>query len=277
MSRSPRPAGCWRRYARRIVQLRDEALRQLGQLTTLKAGTLAVAAHESAAVYLLPAALRGYLERFPDIKVGIHRSRLNEIPRQVMDREVDIGFVKDEPAFHELHSTEVHLDHMVLVAAPRHRLAGRPNVTIEDLAGEAFVLHSLCATTAEMMRRVFEQHRIKFRVVAELWSFENIRGFVREGVGLAIVPGVTVREDLRDGWLVRIPMPVLEVARRTLMIYREQGYLSDSASELIKLVRNFNWEGARSPALSPAIAGPRLVGYEGRRAAPPRRRRIRTS
>ena len=260
-------------YARRIVQLRDEAVRQVGQLKTLNAGTLAVAAHESAAVYLLPAALRGYLERFPDIKVGIYRSRLNEIPRQVMDREVDIGFVKDEPAFHELHSTEVHLDHMVLVAAPRHRLVGRPKVTIQDLAGEAFVLHSQCGTTAEMMRMVFDQHGIKWRVVAELWSFENIRGFVREGVGLAIVPGVTVQEDLRDGLLVRIPMPVLEIARRTLMIYREQGSLSDSALELIKLVRNFNWDRAGSTALSPAIGGPRLIEYEGRRAAPPGRRR----
>src|SRR5688500_15189310 len=105
-------------YARRIVQLRDQAMRQLDQLQPPKAGTLAVAAHESAAAYLLPAALRAYLERFPDIKVSIYRSRLNEIPRQVMDREVDIGFVKDEPAFNELHSTEVHLDHMVLVAAP---------------------------------------------------------------------------------------------------------------------------------------------------------------
>ena len=26
------------------------------------------------------------------------------------------------------------------------------------------------------------------------------------------------------------------------MIYREQGYLSDSARELIKIVRAFNWE-----------------------------------
>ena len=230
-------------YARRIVQLRNEALRQVGQLKTLKAGTLAVAAHESAAVYLLPAALRGYLERFPDIKVGVYRSRLSEIPRQVMDREVDIGFVKDEPAFHEVYSTEVHLDQMVLVAAPRHPLVGRPNVTIQDLASEPFVLHSLCTTTAEMMHRVFEQHRIKLRVVAELWSFENIKGFVREGIGLAIVPGVTVRENLHDGSIARIPMRALEIPRRTLMIYREQGYLSGCASELIKLVRTFNWEG----------------------------------
>ena len=254
-------------HARRMITLRDEAMRQIGQLTTLKAGTLAIAAHESAAVYLLPVALRGYLERFPDIKVGIYRSRLTEIPRQVMDREVDIGFVKDEPAFHEVHSTEVHVDQMVLVAAPRHPLVGRSNVTIQDLAGEPFVLHSLCSTTAEMMHQVFEQHAIALKVVAELWSFENIKGFVREGVGLAIVPGVTVREDLRAGTIARIPMRALEIPRRTLMIYREQGYLSDCASELIKLVRNFNWESAGTiPPLAAAPRVPRTTSVRARRS-----------
>jgi len=78
--------------------------------------------------------------------------------------------------------------------------------------------------------------------VAELWSFENIKSFVQEEVGLAIVPGVTVRQELRDGTLVRIPLRELSVARRTLMIYREQGYVSDTARELIKIVRAFNWD-----------------------------------
>jgi hypothetical protein len=41
-----------------MVHLRDEALRQVTELKSLKAGTLAIAAHESAAVYLLPAPLR---------------------------------------------------------------------------------------------------------------------------------------------------------------------------------------------------------------------------
>ena len=30
--------------------------------------------------------------------------------------------------------------------------------------------------------------------------------------------------------------------RRTLMIYREQGYVSDTARELINIVRAFNWD-----------------------------------
>jgi DNA-binding transcriptional LysR family regulator len=256
-------------YARRMVTLRDEAMRHVCQIKTLKAGRLGVAAHESAAVYLLPVPLRTYLARYPDIKVGIYRSRLNEIPRQVMDREVDVGFVKDEPAFHELQWTEVHLDQMVVIASRRHRLADRPHVTVEDLANEPFVLHHLCNSTAEMVNRIFDRHRTRLRVVAELWSFENIKSFVREDVGLAIVPGVTVREELRDGMLARLHVPELEIRRRTLMIYREQGYLSEPAAELIKLMRNFVWETQTPTVADPAA----IIQHPGSSAAPRSRRR----
>jgi DNA-binding transcriptional LysR family regulator len=260
-------------YARRMVHLRDAALQHVDDLKALKTGTLEIAAHESAAVYLLPGALRAYLRLFPDIKVRIHRSRLAEIPRLVMDREVDIGFVKDEPAFHELHTVEVHSDQMVLIAAPDHPLASRTDVSVRDLASEPFVLHHLCGTTALAVLRLFEEHGTRCRIAAELWSFENIKNFVREQVGLAIVPAITVREELADGSLVRIPLRELSMPRRTLMIYREQGYVAHPARELISLVRAFNWEAVDPAPPRLALAPAQLRAVRGRRslASPPRR------
>jgi DNA-binding transcriptional LysR family regulator len=234
-------------HARRMVQTRDDAMRELGALKNLTTGTLTMAAHESAAVYLLPAPLRWYLSRFPEIKVSIYRSRLADIPRQVMDREVHVGFVKDEPCFRELTSVEVHADEMVLVASRRHPLASRATVHIADLGAEHFVLHHLCSTTEQMILRLFEEHHTPCHIAAELWSFENIKSFVLAEVGIAIVPRITVAQELRDGTLVHIPVPELNVPRRTLMIYREQGYLSDSARELIKIVRTFNWDAKVTP------------------------------
>jgi DNA-binding transcriptional LysR family regulator len=249
--------------ARRLLALRDNALREVSELRTLKAGRLTIAAHESAAVYLLPGPLRHYLQKFPNIRVGIHRSRLAEIPRQVMDREVDVGFVKDEPAFHELHWVDVHTDEMILVASPEHPVAKRQKVQIRDLGAERFVIHHGCNATTDRILQLFEQHGTRCRVVAELWSFENVKSFVREEVGLAIVPGITVRRELADGALVRVTLPELGMPRRTLMVYRDQGYLSESATELIKLVRSFNWEqepmavSPEAPAASaPAARGP---------------------
>jgi DNA-binding transcriptional LysR family regulator len=233
--------------ARRMVRLRDDVMRQVMELQSLKAGTLSIAAHEAAAVYLLPAALRTYVQRFPDIKVGVYRSRLEEIPRQVMDREVDLGFVKDVPVFQELQSVELVSDEMVCVASPRHPLAGRRTVSVRDVSSEHFVLHHLCATTADKILRLFEQHSTRCRVAAELWSFENIKQFVTEEVGLAILPGITVRQELKDGTLARIPIRELVMPRKTLMIYRDQAYLSEPARELIRIVRAFNWEQPAAP------------------------------
>src|SRR5215471_16505996 len=229
-------------YARRMVGLRNEAMRQVAELTALRAGRLTIAAHETAAVYLLPAALRTYVKRFPNIKIGIYRSRLEEIPRQVMDREVDVGFVKEIPAFHELQWVEVHSDEMICIASPRHPLARRDAVSVKDVSSERFVLHHQCSATAEKILRLFEQHSTHCRVVAELWSFENIKEFVHQDVGLAIVPAITVRQELKDGSLVRIPLSGLAMPRRTLMVYRDQGYVSETARELIGIVRDFNWQ-----------------------------------
>jgi DNA-binding transcriptional LysR family regulator len=231
-------------YAHRMVRLRDEANRQLGALKNLNAGTLTIAAHESAAVYLLPAPLRSYLRSFPHIKVGIYRSRLDDIPRQVLDREVDVGFVKEEPNFRGLEVVDVHSDEMVLIASPQHPLAKRGEVRIHDLSEEGFVLHHLCSSTEQKILRLFDDYSIRCRIVAEVWSFENVKGFVRENVGLAIVPRITAEQELRDGLLVEIPVKELRIPRRTVMIYCSQGHLADSAREMIRIMRDFTLGGS---------------------------------
>lgn len=228
-------------YARRMVQGRDEAMRQIGALRDLKRGTLDIAAQESAAVYLLPGPLHAFLTRFPDIKVAMSRSSVAEIPRQVLDREVQIGFVQDMPGFRELEAVEVHCDDLLLIASPQHRLAARSTVSIKELDGEQFALPSLCTSTERVIMRLFAAHNTRCRVVAELWSFENIKSFVQANVGLAIVPRITVAQELRDGSLVCVPVGELDLRQRTLMIYRDEEYLSEPARELMKLVCAFKW------------------------------------
>jgi DNA-binding transcriptional LysR family regulator len=58
---------------------------------------------------------------------------------------------------------------------------------------------------------------------------------------MAIVPSVTVRHELKSGVLVRLSLPELTMPRRTVMIYRDQGYISDAAREFIRIVRASNW------------------------------------
>lgn len=232
-------------YAQRMVRLRDDAMHSVAELGNFSSGHLSIAAHESAAVYLLPGPLRTYFRQFPQIKVGIYRSRLGEIPRQVMDREVDIGFVKEAPSFHELQSVLVHSDDMVLIASPRHRLATRPGVSIRDLGNESFVVHHLCSSTEQKILRLFKAHDTRCRIAAELWSFENVKHFVRQDIGLAIVPRVCVEEDLAEGTLVNVPVEEMDMPRETYMVFRDLKDLPPPAVQFVDTVRTFQWRTVR--------------------------------
>jgi DNA-binding transcriptional LysR family regulator len=229
-------------YAKNMLKLRDSAMRQISELHSLSTGHLTIGAYESAAVYLLPGPLRSYFRHFPRIKVGIHRRPLDEIPRQVMDREIDIGFVNDETTFHGLKSVMIHADEMICIASPRHPLTTRSRVKVTDLATEPFVVHHLCSTTEQKILRLFEAHGTRCNIAAELWSFENVKHFVQQDIGLAIVPRVTVLQELSTGALVEVPVEGLDISRRTLMVFQERGYVSDCAQQFIDMVEQFNWQ-----------------------------------
>jgi DNA-binding transcriptional LysR family regulator len=174
-----------------------------------------------------------------------------------MDRQIDVGFVKDEPVFHGLKSVMVYADEMILIASPRNPLATRPLVKLKDLGSEPFVVHHQCSTTEQKILRLFDAHGMHCHIAAELWSFENVKHFVQEDIGLSIVPRVTVLQELAAGTLVEIPVEGLDMSRRTLMVFRDRGYVSDSAQQFVDLVKQFNWNGWLSrPAEALATRGP---------------------
>jgi DNA-binding transcriptional LysR family regulator len=226
-------------YARRMLALRDEAAKRLTELKNLKIGALSIAAHESAAIYLLPRPLRDYFQVHPLVKISVCQSSLEDIPRKVMTRDFEIGFVKERPNFRELECMEVYSDRMVLIASPHNPLALCQRINVTDLDERPFVVHHQCGTTERIVMQLFADNRIRCNIIAELWNFENVKNFVQADLGLAIVPRITVIEELRAKSLVEIKIEELCMPRKTLMIYRS-GYLSDSARELVNIFRTFD-------------------------------------
>jgi hypothetical protein len=49
--------------------------------------------------YSPPWSLGYYLRLHPEIKIGVYQSPIEDIPRRAMDRDVQVGFVKEKPVF----------------------------------------------------------------------------------------------------------------------------------------------------------------------------------
>jgi DNA-binding transcriptional LysR family regulator len=224
-------------YARKMVKMRDEATRSISQLQALKAGTLSIAAHETAELYLLPGPLKHFAQLFPQVKLSVQRGGLDEIPRRVLDREVQIGFVREPPAFQELQSLQVYTDEMAFIVSPENRLASMASVSIQDLDGISLIVHKFCNWTEDTVQRLFQQHSITYRIAAELCSVESIKNMVFGDVGVAIVPRIAVLQELRERRLVQISMPQLKLPLRSMMVFRRDS-VSETAGQLIEIMRN---------------------------------------
>jgi DNA-binding transcriptional LysR family regulator len=224
--------------ARKMLKLRDDTLGRIRKIKNLSSGSLSIAAHESAAVYLLPKPLRKYLKSFPKIRVGLERRGTADIPGSVIDREVDVGFVRETPVGHGLCSELVHSDTLVPIASPRHPLANRQQLTLKDLEGEPFVVHHRCSTTEQILR-MFESHDMRCNITAELCSFENVKEFVMNDVGLAIIPGICAAKELEAGTLIRLPLGNLNLVRKSFVIFPNHGYLSESSQQFIEIMKEF--------------------------------------
>lgn len=224
-------------YAQRMLNLREEALEAVADYRRMLGGTLTIGANESTSLYLLPPLLLRYREAFPQIRINVQRHLSERIPMEVLERNLDFGFLSFEPVQAGLEFMVVHRDELVLVVPPDHPFASREEVPLRDLGRETFVAHNARTPARTHIFELFAKHRTPLNIAIELATLETIKDFVRLGAGLAILPRLSVRDALDAGTLVEVPVKGLAIEKVLRMVYRKEENLSHAARAFLALVR----------------------------------------
>jgi DNA-binding transcriptional LysR family regulator len=228
-------------YARRMLGLREKMTRSMLEFRTLGVGKVSIAAHESAAEYLLPAALAEFSAKNPKVRIEARLCDGHEIAHLVAEREVDLGFGISQTSRHGLCGEILHADPLVLVVPPAHHLAHKVTVSIAELNTERFIVHSRHTTMIDTVQRVFTSNGATMNVTAKLWKFETIKYFVRAGGGVAIVPE-SVISSADIGTLIPIRIAELDITRSIEVVYPDKGSLLPAPAALLNLLRQWRWQ-----------------------------------
>lgn len=223
-------------YARRLMNLRDEAKGAVGELKGLFRGRLTMGANESTSLYFLPPLLREFQKRHPAIRIEVHRNVSERIPAELLERNLDVGFLSFDPNDPSLLSRVVHRDELVLVVAPHHRLARRREVTVPELGRETFVAHNARTPAREKIFELFAAHGTPLRISLDLATLETIKEFVAQGAGAAILPGLTVAEEVKARRLVRVRVRGMRIPKLIRLVHRREESLSHAARAFVALV-----------------------------------------
>jgi DNA-binding transcriptional LysR family regulator len=230
-----------RDYALRLLALRREAASALGELKSLESGRLQLAANEYTCIYLLPAIDR-YRRAFPHIDVAVHRSLASHIPDELNLRTFELGMLSFRPDPVHFRSIAVYADTLACIVGPAHPLAGAKRVSISQLGEETFIAHNVASPLRKRVIEAFQRHRTPLKMAIELPTIEAIKRFVAMGNGVALVPHLTVAQELESGALVRIPVEDLEAKRILRLVHRRQATLSYAASAFLRTIKTLAQE-----------------------------------
>jgi DNA-binding transcriptional LysR family regulator len=230
-----------RDYALRLLALRREAASALGELKSLESGRLQLAANEYTCMYLLPAIDR-YRREFPHITVAVHRMLASRIPDELNLRTFELGMLSFRPDPAHFRSIAVYADTLAFIVSPSHPLAGAKRVTISQLGEETFIAHNVASPLRRKVIEAFQRHRTPLNMGIELPTIEAIKRFVAMGNGVALIPHLTVAQELKSGDLVRIPVEDLEARRILRLVHRRQATLSYAARAFLRTVKTLAQE-----------------------------------
>jgi DNA-binding transcriptional LysR family regulator len=221
-------------YAEKLLNLRGEATESLAELRELQKGKLAIAANEFTALYLLPL-LAEFRRLHAMIKIAVQRSLGSHIPDDVLRYSAELGVLSYQPQEVSLHSIVVYLDELVFIVPPNHPLASAGPVSIRQLGAESFVAHIVSSPYREKVLQLFKTHKTPLHMDLELPTLQAIKQFVAMGNGVALIPEISVENELARGELVRIPVRELQLKRKLRLIYRKDANLSHAARAFLKV------------------------------------------
>jgi DNA-binding transcriptional LysR family regulator len=224
------------RHVRRIGQQLREAEEALAAIRGVKGGRLLIGV-VSTAKYFAPRLLVAFRALHPEAELRLRVHNREAVVRLLADNEIDLAVMGRPPQEFETVSAAFADHPLVIIASPRHLLAGRRRIAPADLAGEPFLIRELGSGTRAAMERFFAEHGVQPSDRTEMPSNETIKQAVMAGMGLAFISGHAIGLELAAGRLTTLPVTGTPVMRQWYVVRRAEKQVLPMAAAFLEFVR----------------------------------------
>jgi DNA-binding transcriptional LysR family regulator len=223
-------------YAKRLLDLRGEALSALKELNHLERGHLRVGANESVSQYLLPKLTREFHQQYPKIEIEVRQRLSSRLLEEIKQRRLDCAILSFLPHDGAFEATPVVRDELVLIASPQHRLASRQRIRIRDLGAESLIAHQARSPSRDKVAEAFRRSHTAPNVAQETASLEEIKRLIAANVGVGFVPLSCAQEEVERRELVVIPVADFHHERTLWAVRRRTNAHSRAAQAFLQVI-----------------------------------------
>ena len=228
-------------YAERIFELYTEMEDAVKEMTGDVSGALTIGASTTIAEYMLPGLLRSYRDKHPSVNLRLKVSNSEGIISMVENSMIDLGIVESPVTNKNLLVEVCRVDQLVVVVPPKHPIAQKDSITMEELIQHPFI----CREEGSGTREVIMEYMIKMgldrnglNVCLELGSLESIKGAVEAGMGISILSHATIAKEISLDTLTYTHLvPPLE--RKFAFVRQRQKFRLRAMEELLNFAREY--------------------------------------
>ncbi|MBP2000742.1 DNA-binding transcriptional LysR family regulator [Paenibacillus shirakamiensis] len=221
-------------FAHEMIRLHAESKEVVAEQSK---GSLNIGTIETLAAFYLPPFLQAYRKNYPDIQLLIQPGNELVIIEGVKNGTVDVGFILDPPLQDpQIHSIILREEPIVIAMSPDHRLASVSGLHLSDLEQETFILTEAGCTYRSSLLDLLNKQGISFQISCEFGNLEAIKQCVIYGLGVALLPGITLDHEVRQGKLAAIPILDPDMKFYTQLIYSRKKWLSKSFQNFLQLL-----------------------------------------
>ena len=223
-------------YAQRLLGLAGEAQTALRELQQMRRGRVIIGANEAAVHSLLP-----HIERFalahPQVAIEVRRVPSRQVSAAVLDRSIDFGIITFQPGDRGVQAIPLGSDDIVLLTSPKHALAARRRVTLEEVGKQVVIAHNDPSPTRDRVLRAYERKHTSINIQVALPSLDGIKRAVEMGIGVALLPRRCALTEISRGSLVAVKVPELGAARQVRLVFRRTGERSRAAEAFLEIAK----------------------------------------
>lgn len=225
-------------FAKAIIEDFNRSKEVILQATGEYNSSLRVGASLTIGEYLLPSLLGRFKKRTPEIKVSLVIRNtpgvLEDLSNDVIDIALVEGIVEDKSFTVEKFAD----DELILIYPTDHPWKDRTEIEIDELTHERMIWRESLSGTRLIVENALNEHGVlhKINSYMEIGSTQAIKSAVESGLGISILPRLTVSRELEQGLLQEMKITGVHINRSLWLVKKPQRFNRDGVTKFVEFI-----------------------------------------
>lgn len=226
-------------FAKAIVNDFNRSKEVIKQVIGESNASLRVGASLTIGEYLLPSLLGSFKKQSPEIKVTLTIKNTPSVLEELTNGVIDLALVEGIVESKNFNVEKFAEDELVLVYPSDHPWRGRTEINIEELANERMIWREAMSGTRLIVESALRDYGVLDRIESymEIGSTQAIKSTVEAGLGVSILPRLTVARELEQGFLNEIKMTGVNIKRNLWLVKKTQRFPSSGISSFVEFIQ----------------------------------------